>query len=199
MTICISMSTRRNVSLVNSKVSPKEQEDEICLETASMLNEVAYLTKEVLACYTREKNNQDEDYFSSFSIDYFHQLAKAVEKAAIKENVPVSMSVVNKAGHHLFHYQMEDALLVSIELAKKKAYSSIAMKMPTHQLTQFVQPGASLYQLETLTNGEIITFGGGLPIYNGAGNLVGGLGISGATACQDIAIAEVALLKVRMR
>lgn len=34
------------------------------------------------------------------------------------------------------------------------------MKTSTEKLTEAVQPGAPLYQLETLTNGEIVTFGG---------------------------------------
>ena len=152
------------------------------------------LTKEVITRYTNEVKEH-----TGFSLDYFHQLAEVVEAAAKKENAAVTMSVVNKAGHHLFHYQMKDALLVSIDMAKKKAYTAVAIELPTHELAELVQPAAPWYQLETLTNGEIVTFGGGLPIYNDGGNIVGGLGISGATIEQDIAIAEEALLKVKMR
>jgi len=160
---------------------------------------VAQLTKETITRYTNQANEQNNNYFSSFSLDYFNQLAKTVEATAKKENTSVTMSVVNKAGHHLFHYQMKDALLVSIDMAKKKAYTAIATLLPTHQLAELVQPAAPWYQLETLTNGEIVTFGGGVPIYNDTGDVIGGLGISGATVEQDIAIAEEALSKVKMR
>jgi len=162
-------------------------------------NEIIQLTQEIINRYTNEVNKKDVDYFSCFSLDYFHELAKVVEATAKQENAAVTMSVVNKAGHHLFHYQMEGALLVSIDMAKKKAFTAIATQLPTHHLSELVQPNAPWYQLETLTNGEIVTFGGGLPIYNDAGDIIGGLGVSGATIEQDIAIAEVALSKVKMR
>ena len=37
--------------------------------------------------------------------------------------------------------------------------------------------------------GGIIVFGGGLPLYNGSGKMVGGLGLSGDTSCTDHIIA----------
>ena len=162
-------------------------------------NEITNLTKEIITRYTSEATEQNSDYFSSFSLDYFNQLARAVEAAAKKENVAITMSVVDKAGHHLFHYRMEDALIVSVDMAKRKAYTAIALEMPTHQLSELVQPAAPWYQLETLTDGQVVTFGGGLPIVNDAGDIIGGLGISGASIEQDIAIAEIALSRVKMR
>jgi uncharacterized protein GlcG (DUF336 family) len=44
---------------------------------------------------------------------------------------------------------MPDALLVSSELAPKKAWTAVAMKTATHELTSAVQPGAALYGLES--------------------------------------------------
>ena len=162
-------------------------------------NQVTQMATEILTRVKNSEKEQEANYFEGFSLDYFHQLTKVVEETAKKENVAVTISVVDKAGHHLFHYQMKDAILVSIDMAKKKAYTAIAMEMPSHQLSEFVQPNAPWYQLETLTDGAIVTFGGGLPIYNDAGAIVGGIGISGASIEQDIAIAETALSKVKMR
>jgi uncharacterized protein GlcG (DUF336 family) len=76
------------------------------------------------------------------------------------------------------------------------------------------QPGGSLYSLATSSPpnaqavfgdavsfgtpndpmvgkaiGGIIVFGGGLPLYNGSGKIVGGLGLSGDTSCTDHIIA----------
>lgn len=67
------------------------------------------------------------------------------------------------------------------------------MKTSTEKLTEAVQPGAPLYQLETLTNGEIVTFGGGVPIYGKDGAIIGGMGISGGSVEEDIHIAKKAL------
>lgn len=58
---------------------------------------------------------------------------------------------------------MPDALLVSSELAPKKARTAVAMKTATHKLADTVQPGAPLYGLESHMQGKVVTFGGGFP------------------------------------
>jgi len=168
-------------------------------KTEDLYERVTTLVKEMMPHDVNQVSQPKDDSFSNFSIDYFYALAQKVEAAANRIDVPVSLSVVNKAGHHVFHYRMEEALLVSIPLAKKKAYTTVAMNMPTHELAELVMPGAPLYQLETAMDGELVTFGGGLPILNEAGQIIGGLGISGGTVCQDIAIGKEALLNVKMR
>lgn len=99
-------------------------------------------------------------------------------------------------------------------IAKAKAYTANAFSLDTFVLSTarlytFVQPGHSLFGLNqsNLFNpkylapptgegdggspiaGGIITFGGGVPIYKN-GKIVGGLGISGDTACADHEIAK---------
>lgn len=43
---------------------------------------------------------------------------------------------------------MDNALLVSHTLAPQKAWTAVALKMPTHELATLVQPGGDLYGLE---------------------------------------------------
>lgn len=98
-------------------------------------------------------------------------------------------------------------------IAKAKAYTANAfstdnLPLSTARLYTFVQPGHSLYGLNNSnpfnpeflappsgkgggrgrTPGGIITFGGGVPLY--ASGIVGGLGVSGDTACADHEIAK---------
>lgn len=100
-------------------------------------------------------------------------------------------------------------------IAKAKAYTANAfsldsLALSTARLYTFVQPGHSLFGLNNSNpfnpgalappkgssggNGQIaggiITFGGGVPLYNAAGKIIGGLGISGDTACSDHEIAK---------
>lgn len=49
------------------------------------------------------------------------------------------------------------------------------------------QPGASLYGIEE-TNGGLVVFGGGLPIF-ADGFFIGAVGVSGGTTDQDTQIA----------
>jgi hypothetical protein len=64
--------------------------------------------------------------------------------------------------------------------------------MPTHRLAADVLPGASLYGLSH-TQG-LCCFGGGLPCWS-AGVLLGGIGISGGSVEEDIAIATQTLAR----
>ena len=99
-------------------------------------------------------------------------------------------------------------------IAKAKAYTANAFSLDTLALSTamlytFTQPGHSLWSLgqSNLFNpgalaapsfsggknqiaGGLIFFGGGLALYNAAGKIVGGLGISGDTSCTDHEIAK---------
>lgn len=120
------------------------------------------------------------------------ELCCRARKAACKVGVPVVISVVDTAGQLILLYRMKDALLISSEISPNKAYTAVALKCPTHELTDAVQPGADLYQLEGMVQRRIVTFGGGFPLYK-EGRLIGGFGISGGTVQEDMTIARVAL------
>lgn len=106
--------------------------------------------------------------------------------------------------------------LIAAEKANTaNALSSPDFALSTANLYFASQPGQSLYSLTTSAppNGQvvfsgspeqfgmqndpfvgkpiggIIVFGGGLPLYNASGKLVGGLGLSGDTSCADHVIA----------
>lgn len=111
-------------------------------------------------------------------------------KKAEELKVPVSMAYVDRHGQLVSFFQMAGSLLVSNELAKKKAYTAVAMKSDTKALSSLTKPGESLYQLETLSAGEIVTFGGGMVFKDAEGTIIGGLGISGGSIEEDTAIVE---------
>ncbi len=121
-----------------------------------------------------------------------HQIMKQAVEAAIKHQIPVVISVVDAHGNLIMTYRMPDALLVSSELAPKKAYTAVALKSPTHLLSDLIQPGGDLFQLETSCEGKIVTFGGGFPLYINQ-KLVGAIGISGGSVEQDMDIAQSAI------
>jgi uncharacterized protein GlcG (DUF336 family) len=54
--------------------------------------------------------------------------------------VPVVISIVDAHGTETVTWRMPDALLVSSELAPKKAWTAVAMKTATHELSDAVQP-----------------------------------------------------------
>ncbi len=164
---------------------------------------VSKLTSEIMSRYHAVSGVQIETIgvicMKKLTLSVFTELATAVEQVATSENVPVTMAIVGTDSQLLFHYRMTDALLVSTDLAKKKAYSAVAMKAETEALAGLVQPGAPLYQLEALTDGQVVTFGGGVPIYDENQQVIAGLGVSGGSVEEDVRIAKTALSIVGMR
>jgi ATP:cob(I)alamin adenosyltransferase len=120
------------------------------------------------------------------------KLAKAVERKAKEIGVPIVFSVVDEGGNVVLLNRMDDALLVSVELAPNKAYTSVALKGPTHTLAPLVQPGADLFGLHQSNQNRIVPFGGGFPLTVN-GKIIGGIGVSGGTVEEDILLASCAV------
>lgn len=133
----------------------------------------------------------------ALSFHDLHQLTRAAVERAQQLQVPVVISIVDAHGTETVTWRMPDALLVSSELAPKKAWTAVAMKTATHELSDAVQPGAALYGLETHLQGKVVTFGGGYALWRD-GLLIGGLGISGGSVEQDMDIALAAIAAINV-
>lgn len=114
-------------------------------------------------------------------------LARFAAEEALSIGVPMVFSLADASGHQRYFFSMENALLISRQLAPEKAHTAVALKMPTLELAALIQPGAALYGLQH-QNG-ICCIGGGLPCWS-EGILLGGIGISGGTVEQDLAVAH---------
>lgn len=114
------------------------------------------------------------------------RLIAAVERKALSEGKQAVIAVANAQGNPVAVHVMDGAFLVSYEVAVRKAYTAVAVKMPTAELARLVQPGGTFYGLQNLD--RIVTFGGGVPLYEN-GVLIGGLGVSGGTGEEDHALA----------
>ena len=105
--------------------------------------------------------------------------------------VPVVITVVDVHGNPVLAYRMADVLLVSTEFGRQ-SYTAVALKCKTQALKEITQPGADLYQIESMVSRPLVTFGGGFPLTQN-GKLIGGLGISGGTVAEDVTIGEYAM------
>ena len=119
-------------------------------------------------------------------------LAHYAEAAANDLGVPIVFSLVDAHGLQRYFFSQDNALLISHTLATQKAWSAVALRMPTHQLTGEVQPGAGLYGLQHAQG--LCCVGGGLPCWS-AGLLLGAIGISGGSVEEDMAIAAQTLAR----
>ena len=140
----------------------------------------------------------EKESVMSLSFKDLHHLTQAAVARAEALGVPVVVCIVDAHGTQTVTWRMPDALLVSSELAPKKAWTAVAMKAATHELSAAVQPGAALYGLESHMQGKVVTFGGGFPLWR-EGVLIGGLGISGGSVEQDMDIAQTAISALQTR
>ena len=119
------------------------------------------------------------------------EISGAIEEA-IAQQVNEAISIMDSHGNAVCYYRMEGAMLIASELAPTKAYTAVAMKRETSALQGAIQPGRPLYQLGTMVQRPVTAIGGGFPIVKN-GVFLGGLGISGGTTAQDMAVGHGAL------
>ena len=119
-------------------------------------------------------------------------LAEHVEAAAVEAHVPVSISVVDIHGNLVLQHRMNDAPAFSMEISERKAYTSALVGRRTAELDPLVQPGQPLYALLSMAGGRFTAMAGGVPLKH-EGRVFAGVGVSGGTTDQDVAILDAAL------
>jgi uncharacterized protein GlcG (DUF336 family) len=82
---------------------------------------------------------------------------------------------------------MDNAYLGSVDIATKKAETVTYFNglFPSDGLLTRSQPGGDLWAIQE-TNGGLVVFGGGQPIYDHDGYYIGAVGVSGGSVQQDI-------------
>ena len=127
------------------------------------------------------------DMDNNLSLEKARKIIRAGQKKAQKMNIAAVFAVVNAEGNLIIEERMDNAILVSVEVAYKKAYTAAALKLNTEDLTALVQPGAMFYGLQS--DPKYIVFGGGM-LLKINGKIVGAVGVSGGSAQEDMEIAK---------
>jgi uncharacterized protein GlcG (DUF336 family) len=118
-------------------------------------------------------------------------LAAGVAEAE-RLGVAVSVAVVDAGGILRAFARMDGAEIAGEVLAVDKAYTALAHRTATAQLGMLAQPGGELFGLQANGRGRYVLFGGGLPVTDGGGSVIGAVGVSGAAVDEDVACAEMA-------
>jgi len=119
-------------------------------------------------------------------------VAERAEAESIKRKVPIAVCVIDIHGNVVLQHRMTGAPAFSLELSERKAYTSALVRMRTADLVPLVQPGQPLFPLIMVSGGRYSAMGGGVPLTID-GEVVAGVGVSGGTTEEDIAIVEAAL------
>lgn len=126
------------------------------------------------------------------TLDSAKKLIGKIEEEARRRGKNAVIAVCGPDGNPIAVHVMDGAFLVSFDVATKKAYTSVAVKMSTKELSALAQPGGTFYGVDKMDNGKIVIFAGGVPLKVGD-TIIGGLGISGGTGEEDHSLAEYGL------
>lgn len=120
------------------------------------------------------------------SLETAKKIIEKVEEESKNRGKKAVICVCNEQGNPIAVHVMDGAFLISFDVAVKKAYTAVALKMPTLKLNELVKSGQTFYGLQNLD--KVMTIGGGVPLYRN-GILLGGLGVSGGTGEEDDSLA----------
>ena len=93
--------------------------------------------------------------------------------------------------------RMDGAWLGSVDVAVKKARTSVLFESETQAVWEVSKPEAQAHGLE-LTNDHLVTFAGGIPLRAPDGLLLGAVGVSGGQVAQDYEVAQAAIAAFRV-
>lgn len=121
--------------------------------------------------------------------------ATAVRAAVVQAerlNVCINVAVVDRSGLLTAFLRMPGAPLHSIDIAIDKAYTVVSFGVPTQQWPDVFKAHSAAVQDGILRRARFVGFGGGLPILVD-GELIGAIGVSGASEEQDGLCAQAGL------
>lgn len=127
-------------------------------------------------------------YGTGLTLEIACKMLAAAEKEAQKHGVPLTIAISDAGGNLLALHRMDNAILMSIQIAMDKALTSVFGKQQTWQWSEPFRQGA---MVPLFLHERWITFPGGFPVIKD-GILLGGLGVSGGTV-EDLYAARSAL------
>ena len=128
-------------------------------------------------------------YGSGLTLEKAKKMLQAAEEEADRQGIPMAIAIADAGGNLLAFHRMDDAILVSINVAVDKAFTAVFGKLPTH------------CWFDKFRNGELpsskfnerwIALPGGFPLAKN-GEIMGGIGASGGVEREDICVARAAL------
>jgi uncharacterized protein GlcG (DUF336 family) len=122
-------------------------------------------------------------------LDVTQRIIEAAKSKAEELNIKEDIAIVDAGGNLKAFARMDGAWLGSIDIAMRKARTARFFDTESAKLGKMSQPGQPLYGIE-FSNDGLITFGGGIPLEDNAGNIIGAIGVSGSTVENDVKVAE---------
>ena len=125
----------------------------------------------------------------NITLEQAEQVIVAAKAKSVEIDTKMNIAVVDAGANLVAFARMDGAWLGSLDISIKKAKTARFFDMNTGIIGSLSQPGGDLYNIEH-SNGGLITFPGGIPIKNAAGDIIGAVGVSGSSVENDYTVAE---------
>ena len=119
------------------------------------------------------------------------KILEAITNKAEELEIKINAAVVDEGANLKAFIRMDEAALLSSEIAQNKAYTAAAFGKPTHEWYPMIKDEPALLTGIVHTN-KLVVFGGGIPL-TVSGIIVGGIGVSGGTSEEDVLCAQAGL------
>ena len=131
--------------------------------------------------------NPNTTHIESLTLSGAKIIADAAEKQALSMGLGMNIAVVDASTHLLHFIRTPGAKITSINIAIDKAFTAAGHRMPTHIYSEnpAFKPGGPADGIGRTNGGRFNTIGGGIPILNEKGEVIGAVGASSGTPAQD--------------
>jgi uncharacterized protein GlcG (DUF336 family) len=126
------------------------------------------------------------------SLDDARLLIRGATKRANAIKVPMVIAIVDESGHLIAFERMDGGKILSTTLAVEKATTAAVSRKATHDYNAAALPGQLTFGIQHALGGRFSLVGGGRPVVI-AGDVVGGIGISGGAPEQDMDVAQAGI------
>ena len=119
------------------------------------------------------------------TLELARRIAAAAEGEARTNNLTVVVAVVDDGANLIYLERMDNTQIGSVEVAIQKARTAISFKRPTKVFEEMIAGGRTA----ALGLPGVVPIEGGLPLLVD-GQVIGAIGVSGATSQQDGVVAK---------
>ena len=125
-------------------------------------------------------------YGSPINLEQAKKVMAGAEAEARKNNWPVVIVILDTGGQMVMMQRLDNTQWGSVDIAKEKARTAVALRRPTKVLQDGIAQGG--VNLRFLSTGFSV-LEGGIPIVH-EGKIIGSIGVSGVLSTQDAQTAQ---------
>jgi glc operon protein GlcG len=129
------------------------------------------------------------EYGAPITNEQAKKVMAGAEAEAVKNKWPVVITILDSGGNIMMVQRLDNAQFGSVDIAREKARSAVALRRPTKVFQDLIAQGGA--NLRLLSIGYSV-LEGGIPIIVG-GKVIGSIGVSGVTSQQDAQIAQAGI------